>query len=80
MTQFSGHQKIKREDVGQFDPHYNDPDDIGIVCDGRNMVFTDVFSLEDRLRLFLKDDTTAQSAEKQLLSMLQTLLSRTVVV
>ena len=80
MTQFSGHRKIKREDVGQFDPHYNDPDDIGIVCDGRNMVFTDVFGLEDRLRLFLKDDTTAQSAEKQLLSMLQTLLSRTVAV
>lgn len=71
----SSQPRIKREDVGQFDPHYYDPDDVGIVCEGRNMIFTDIFCFGDRLRSFLEDEDTALSAEKQILAMFQTLLS-----
>lgn len=71
----SSQPRIKREDVGQFDPYYDDPDDVGIVCEGRNMIFTDIFCFGDRLWSFLEDEDTALSAEKQILAMFQTLLS-----
>ena len=60
--------KIKKEDVGQFNPHYDDPDHIGVVADGKSLIFTDVHCFCDRLSTFLEDEATAVEAERQILS------------
>ncbi|KAI1419301.1 hypothetical protein F5Y12DRAFT_778731 [Xylaria sp. FL1777] len=70
-----GTYKIKREDIGSFDPEYNDPNDVGVVTEGKNLVFTDVYSFSDRIESFLEDPTTSSSNEGQILAMFQTLLT-----
>jgi hypothetical protein len=36
---------IKREDIRLFDPHYEDPDDKGIIVDGKNLILEIVIVL-----------------------------------
>ena len=66
--------KIKREEVGQFNPLYEDPDDLGVVADGKNLIYTDVHCFIDRINTFMEDATTRHDAERQILGMFQTLL------
>jgi hypothetical protein len=74
-SRLGSHFRVRREDIGQFNPHYEDPEEVGIVCKGRGIIFTDVICFQDRLQSFLEDEETAAKAEKQILSMFQTLLS-----
>ncbi|KAK4236653.1 hypothetical protein C8A03DRAFT_35444, partial [Achaetomium macrosporum] len=64
--------KIKRDDIGTFVPDHKDRDESGMVQDGRNLVFTDVYSFIDRINTFVEDDPTG-SAERQILHHLPTL-------
>lgn len=70
----SGSIKIKREDIGQFNPHHEDADHVGVVADGKTLVFTDVFSFIDRINTFLEDEATRDDAARQIASFFQTLL------
>ncbi|KAI1733407.1 hypothetical protein F4680DRAFT_441847 [Xylaria scruposa] len=67
--------KLKREDIGTFDPSYDDPDDLGVVTEGKNVIFTDVYCFCDRIQSFLEDETTRYSNERQILALFQTLLT-----
>jgi len=46
--------KIKREDIGTFDPHWPDPEDTGVVANGKNLIFTDVNSFVGGIETFLE--------------------------
>jgi hypothetical protein len=46
--------KIKREDMGMFNPDADDPKNTGVLTEGRNIVFTDVFSFEQRVLSLLE--------------------------
>ena len=67
-TQLSNTFKIKKEDVGQFNPYYNDPDYIGIIVDGKSLIFIDIYYFCDCLSTFLEDEAMAVEAERQILS------------
>jgi hypothetical protein len=71
----TGENKIKREDVGTFDPWYEDPDDLGIVYEGKNTIFTDVYSFQERINTFREMPDTNTSNTQQLLELFQTLLA-----
>jgi hypothetical protein len=49
----NGH-KIKREDIGVFDTTYDDPDDIGLVINGKTVIFTDVYAFINRIKTFME--------------------------
>jgi hypothetical protein len=53
----SGGDRIRRSELGQFDPHFEDPDDLGMVIDGKNTVFTDVYEFRQRLPRKIPDLT-----------------------
>ncbi|KXX78814.1 hypothetical protein MMYC01_205668, partial [Madurella mycetomatis] len=66
--------KIKREDIGQFNPHHDDPDDLGIVTDGKSAIYTDVHCFLDCIETFLEDPETRPEMERQIAQLLPTLL------
>ncbi|OIW22108.1 hypothetical protein CONLIGDRAFT_650787 [Coniochaeta ligniaria NRRL 30616] len=43
---------IKRSEVGQSDPTYPDPQDLGMVSDGKTLGFTDVMAFQERIHSF----------------------------
>ena len=61
--------KVKKDDIGVFDPYYPDPHDLGTVSSGKDTIFTDVFAFKERVRTFLKDEDTRQTHERQILNM-----------
>ena len=63
--------KVKREEVGTFDPDWPDPEDLGTVLDRKNIIFTDINSFSDRIDSFVEDGDTTTS--KQLMKIFQTL-------
>ena len=75
MSARSREMKIKREDIGLFDPHHEDPDDKGIIVDGKNLFFTDIFAFGERIDSFLEEPDTKDDNERQIVSMFQTLLA-----
>ena len=64
--------KIKREEIGIFNPNYKDPDNLGIVQGGKNFIFTDVYSFVDRITTFTEG--SGEEATHQILSRFQALL------
>ncbi|KHE80797.1 hypothetical protein GE21DRAFT_1337079 [Neurospora crassa] len=70
---YKGYFKIKRNDIRVFNPHYNNPDDLGTVMDGKNIIFTDVFSFIDRIKTYT-DDPTRPDVNNQIKDILPTLL------
>ncbi|KXX72851.1 hypothetical protein MMYC01_204202 [Madurella mycetomatis] len=66
--------KIKREDIGQFNPHYHDPDDLGVVTDGKSVIYTDVHYFLGRIGTFLENPDTRLDMERQITQLLPTLL------
>ncbi|EAQ86812.1 hypothetical protein CHGG_08065 [Chaetomium globosum CBS 148.51] len=64
--------KIKREEIGIFNPDYPDPDDLGIVQDGKNLIFTDVYSFVDRIATFT--ESLGEEASRQILGHFQAIL------
>lgn len=67
--------KIKREDIGQFDPYHDDPRDVGLVTDGKAIIYTDVILFRNRIETFLEEASTSVEAERQIMVLLPTLLS-----
>lgn len=45
--------KPKREDIGTFNPDYPDPEDIGMVSEGRDLVYIDPVLWHDNVKSFL---------------------------
>lgn len=70
---YNNQNKLRREEVGVFDPEYEDPQDIGMVTVGKDLVFTDVWTFIDRLESF-KDGENNQEMEASILRMFPTLL------
>ncbi|KAI2625316.1 hypothetical protein GGS26DRAFT_197085 [Hypomontagnella submonticulosa] len=66
---------LRREDIGRFDPHHDDPLDIGVVIDEHIMTFTDVDCFVHCIKSFLRDSNTATAYEGDILSLFETLLS-----
>ncbi|KAK1826044.1 hypothetical protein QBC39DRAFT_235958, partial [Podospora conica] len=50
--------RIKKEDIGQFNPYGKDPLDKGIVGVGKDTLYTDVDCFIDRIDTFRKDPDT----------------------
>ena len=71
--------KIKKEDVRQFNPYYNDPNYIGIIADGKSLIFIDIHYFYNRLSTFLENEATAIEAERQILSQFPNFLGDIVV-
>lgn len=67
--------QITPEDIGKFNPHHPDLKEIGIVTSSSTIFFSDVNCFVDRINTFLENPTTASANEKQILSMIQTLLN-----
>ncbi|KAK4243649.1 hypothetical protein C7999DRAFT_18031, partial [Corynascus novoguineensis] len=63
--------RIKRDEIGEFDPSFSDPQYLGIVKDGKNLVFTDAYCFIDRVEGFWERDITGR-VEAQLLDCFQT--------
>ncbi|KAI8173776.1 hypothetical protein K4K49_003035 [Colletotrichum sp. SAR 10_70] len=73
-------RKLKREEIGIFDPEYPDPQDVGMVTVGKDIVYTDVWTFWDRLDTFLDDRETQSQAEKQIIDIFSTLLQGSAVI
>ena len=67
--------KLKREDVGIFNPTFDDPDDQGKVKtkDGKNVVYTDVQRFVDNISTILEDDPNGNST-RQIVQFFPTLI------
>lgn len=70
-----GTYKIKREDIGIFNPEWYDPDERGVVADGKNLIYTDVVSFTNRLRSLLENPATSYSNEQQVIALFDHLLA-----
>jgi hypothetical protein len=69
-----GDHRIKKDDVGKFIPDLTDPDDLGIINDGKDTIYTDVLQLEDRLASFLENKETHNKNSRQILELFPSLL------
>lgn len=65
---------IKRQDLGEFDPEFNDSEDDGIHSPGQYLIFTDVHLFEQHIRAFLEHDNSQDDFEGQILTLLHTRL------
>ncbi|KAL2195521.1 hypothetical protein P885DRAFT_78963 [Corynascus similis CBS 632.67] len=64
--------QVKREEIGQFNPSFTDPEKIGLVTDGKKVVYTDVYMFVERIQTFLEGDLMG-AVEMQLVNLFQTL-------
>ncbi|KAK3946631.1 hypothetical protein QBC32DRAFT_196384, partial [Pseudoneurospora amorphoporcata] len=48
--------KLKRDDIGTFNPFADDPEDMGMIESGSNAIYTDSTMFKDRLLTLLEDD------------------------
>jgi hypothetical protein len=68
--------KIKREDLGVFDPDAEDLKNSGVIMEGRVVVFTDVFSFEQRVLSLLEvEPELLPSINQQLVQLFGTCLN-----
>ena len=56
--------KIKRKEVGQFNPLYEDPDDLGVVVDRKNLIYTNIYCFIDYINTFIEDAITRYDVER----------------
>jgi hypothetical protein len=72
QTEFSessrgGTYKLKKDDCGIFNPSADDPKREGILSDGKNTIYTDVYSFVDRIQSLAQ-----QYGEEQVLHLMPT--------
>jgi hypothetical protein len=68
--------KLKREDLGMFNPDAEDISKSGVLTEGRNLIFTDVFSFEQRVLSLLEIEPDRKpSVDSQLVQLFGTCLS-----
>src|SRR6266699_4410299 len=72
--------KIKRQDIGVFDPQFPNPKGQGAVTDGSRLVFTDVHDFMERVYTLLEDSSAAYKTERQIKAMFSTLLAGAAVI
>ena len=72
--------KIKREEVGQFNPLYKDLDDLGVIVDRKNLIYTNVYYFIDYINTFIEDVNTHYDVERQIFGIFQTLLGGSIVI
>ena len=70
--------RIKREDMGIFNPVFKDPDDLGVVQDGKSLIYTVARRFIDRLMTFMEDDVDG-AVSRQLIQQFPALLGGTAV-
>lgn len=46
---------LKRNDINIFNPYYYDPNNLGTVIDGKNIIFTNVFNFIARIKTYTDD-------------------------
>ena len=56
--------KIKYEEVGQFNPLYKDPDNLGVIVDGKNLIYTNIYYFINCINTFIEDTITRYNAER----------------
>ncbi|KAK0727981.1 hypothetical protein B0T26DRAFT_748262 [Lasiosphaeria miniovina] len=66
--------RIKREEVGIFNPEGDDINKVGMLTDGKNIVFSDIYAFELRVLSFLENPETFADAASQIAAFFQTLL------
>ncbi|KAI2624288.1 hypothetical protein GGR54DRAFT_569258 [Hypoxylon sp. NC1633] len=66
--------ELKREHIGQFDPHHEDPNDTGVTSTNHALTFTDINYFIEHINTFLADPDTAAANERQILLLFQTLI------
>jgi len=69
-----GDHRIKKDDVGKFIPDFPDPDDLGIVNDGKDTIYADVLQFEDCLASYLESEETHNKNSRQILELFPSLL------
>ncbi|KAK3946659.1 hypothetical protein QBC32DRAFT_225709, partial [Pseudoneurospora amorphoporcata] len=57
-------EKVKREDVGTFDPDADDPKDQGVVNDGKYTIYTDVYAFREQMLSFIENAQQRQPSSK----------------
>src|SRR6266699_2557588 len=67
--------KIKRQDIGVFDPQFPNPKGQGAVTDGSRFVVTDVHDFMERVYTLLEDSSAVYETERQIKAMFSTLLT-----
>jgi len=55
MISISKKSKVKRKDIGTFDPYWPDPKDIDVIINDKNLIFTDINNFVRYIETFLKD-------------------------
>lgn len=65
--------RLKREEVGLFDPECDDSQDVGMVIVGKDLIFTDVWTFIGRLEFF-KDGENDLDIEAEIKRLFPTLL------
>jgi hypothetical protein len=74
-TQYRKESKIKRDNIGEFDPHFEDPEDLGMIKNGTSLVFTDVLAFSEQINTLLECENTRAVNEAHILDLFPTLLN-----
>ncbi len=68
-------REIETEYLGEFNPDYPDPEDLGRVYDGDKTIYTDVTIFRRSLEIFLEGPNAGASREEQLLKKFEAIIS-----
>src|SRR6266566_4629066 len=72
--------KIKRQDIGIFDPQFPNSKGQGTVTDGSRFVFINVHDFIKRVYIFLEDNSAVYEIERQIKAIFFTLFVEIVVI
>jgi hypothetical protein len=67
--------RLKKDDIGTFDPGYKDPDDLGVISNGRNTIYTNVYTFIKRIKDYIEDKDNGPAFEKQIKTMFRSLMA-----
>ena len=70
-----GTVKLKREDIGIFNPEHNNPKKLSTVNNSKALVFTSVHSFINQLCTLTEHQAICEEAAYQIVALFETLLS-----
>ena len=73
LTIFYSQNKIKKDNIGTFNPYYLNPDIFSIILEGKNVIFTNMYIFINRIVLFIDDNYQYYLYKKQFINNIQTL-------
>ncbi|KAK3956345.1 hypothetical protein QBC32DRAFT_203296, partial [Pseudoneurospora amorphoporcata] len=56
--------KVKREDIGTFDPDINNPKDQGIINNSKYTIYTDIYAFWEQILSFIENAQQRQPSSK----------------